>query len=283
MTIAEQLTAISEKNAEIKSQIPLVYYSGYERGYGDGYVEGEEDGFSAGWWDVETTVTSVLESPFNKVKEYTNDLDTNQYDSISTIQYIDEKLPEVYAMGERDGVNAWWLKFQQKKEEYGYRNAFWGESWSNEIYAPVRDIVAVSGKSQNEMFRGAAITDTKVPIYFKQSGATYVFSSGYIQKIPLLDVVESVTYANWFTNATSLTDITMSGTIGNDIGFQFSPLNKASIQSIIGCLSSTASGKTLTLKESAVLNAFDSLEGEEWLNLINTKSNWTISTYKEEN
>lgn len=267
MSIADKLTRVAEN-------VPRVYYSGYERGYGDGYVEGEEDGFGAGWWDVETAVTSVLESPFNKVKEYINDLHSIQSDSISTIRYIDDNIPNVY----ENGRNDWWLKFQQLRELRGYQYAFRNNTWTDDIYEPVMPINAVSGQNHNEMFRNTWITDTKVPIYFRQSGSTLVFSGTSLQTIHLLDVIESVTYVNWFANCTSLENITMSGVIGNDIDFQYSPLNKDSIISIIGCLSSTASGKTLTLKESAVIDAFGSLSSQEWLDLINTKSNWEIST-----
>lgn len=196
--------------------------------------------------------------------------------------FIKNNVPQVYENGRDD----WWLKFQQEKEAYGYRNAFWGGSWTDETYQPIIDIVADSGsRSHNEMFRGTAITNIRVSVDFKQSGTTYAFSSPYIEKIPLLKVVETVTYANWFTNCTALTEITMSGVIANDINFQYSPLNKASIESVMGCLSTTASGKTLTLKKTAVNAAFginidDATtypEGSEYYILRHSKDNWTVN------
>ena len=47
----------------------------------------------------------------------------------------------------------------------------------------------------------------------------------------------------------------------NDLDLQYSPLlSKASIESIIGCLSDTATGKTLTLSRAAVEAAFPAKE-----------------------
>lgn len=61
-------------------------------------------------------------------------------------------------------------------------------------------------------------------------------------------------------------------------------LSKPSITSIINCLSTTTSGLTVTLSKTAVNNAFETSEGvadgstsQEWLNLVATKTNWTIS------
>ena len=261
MSIADKLTRIAEN-------VPKVYFAGHSVGK----TVGEHIGYDKGVNETEAEISEHLSEPIATINQYLENPEapTSVHGRIS---YLDENIPEVYARGVKD----WWLKLQQGKESYGYRNAFWGGSWTDETYKPVIDIVALSGKSQNEMFRGTSVTDVKVSVDFKQSGSTYVFSSGYIEKIPLLKVTESVTYENWFTGCTALTDITMSGPIGNDISFQDSPLNKASIESVEGCLSTTVSGKTLTLKESAVINAFGSLSSQEWLNLINTKSNWEIS------
>ena len=239
-----------------------------------------EKGFDEGWYNNENSIVEMLRSPVGKVEEYTS-TKFEGMDSGAMAHYLNENIPEVYTQGVKD----WWLVFQQGKEEYGYRNAFWGGSWTDETYKPVIDIVALSGKNHNEMFRGTSVTDVKVVVDFKQSGSTYVFGSGYIEKIPLLKVTESVTYENWFTNDTALADITMSGVIGNDIDFRSSPLNKASIESIMGCLSATASGKTLTLKKTAVNTAFginvDDTntypEGSEYYILRHSKDNWTVN------
>ena len=161
----------------------------------------------------------------------------------------------------------------------GYQYAFRNNTWIDDIYKPVMPINAVSGQNHNEMFRNTWITDTKAPIYFRHTGATLVFSGTSLQTIKLLDVVESVTYTNWFLNCTALENITMSGVIGNDFDIHYSPLTKASIESIIEHLSDNVSGKVLTLSETAVNNAFST---DEWNSLKAQKPNWGFSLMKED-
>jgi hypothetical protein len=73
----------------------------------------------------------------------------------------------------------------------------------------------------------------------------------------------------------------MYGTVSvSGLNLQWSTkLSKASITSIINCLSSTTSGLSITLSKTAVDNAFTA---EEWAALENTKHNWTIALFKEE-
>lgn len=92
-----------------------------------------------------------------------------------------------------------------------------------------------------------------------------------------------------FNGCIALKNISIQGKIGCTISFAQSPLTKASIVSdegtgILNCLSDTASGKTLTLKKTAVQKAFETSEGandgntsEEWLTLVASKLNWTIT------
>ena len=66
----------------------------------------------------------------------------------------------------------------------------------------------------------------------------------------------------------------ITGTIANSLGIAESPLTKASIESIIGALSGTVTGKTLTVNAAAKQAAFTD---SEWSALIGTKPNWTFS------
>lgn len=123
------------------------------------------------------------------------------------------------------------------------------------------------------------------------------------------------TFSSAFYNATALKNIAIEGVIGNTLDMRWSPLSKDSIigklitpeeyealsdsvknynvfefngnyyyGGVITALSSTATGKTLTLKKTAVENAFETSEGaadgstsDEWTTLLGTKTNWTIS------
>lgn len=100
-----------------------------------------------------------------------------------------------------------------------------------------------------------------------------------------IEILTSNSCSSAFTQCTKLENVTFLREIScNGINFQHSPLSKASLTNIIEMLSSTATGKSITFKKSSVDNAFETSLGfangstsEEWLNLIATKSNWTIS------
>ena len=85
-------------------------------------------------------------------------------------------------------------------------------------------------------------------------------------------------FTDTFTGAKWLKEIeTVSGTIANSISFADCPLVKASIESLFNALSTTTTGKTATFNKAAVTAAFGSTEAEEWLALVATRQNWTIS------
>lgn len=88
-----------------------------------------------------------------------------------------------------------------------------------------------------------------------------------------------------FQNCGALKNLTVEGVIGkNDFNVQWcTKLTKASLTSIVNCLSADTSGLSVTLSLTAVKKAFETSSGandgntsEEWLNLIATKTNWTI-------
>lgn len=111
------------------------------------------------------------------------------------------------------------------------------------------------------------------------------FSTSALITIDKMIVNENNVFAtNMFTGATALKNIIIEGPVADSINFKDSPLSKDSILSVFNSLSDTITGKTLTLKLSAVNTAFETSAGaadgstsEEWNTLISTKSNWTIS------
>ncbi len=94
--------------------------------------------------------------------------------------------------------------------------------------------------------------------------------------IDIFRVREDTTYTNVFIECNNLQNIVIEGTIGQTgLNFQWSTkLSKASITSVINALSSTTSGLTVTISETAKESAFTT---EEWAALIATKPNWTIA------
>jgi hypothetical protein len=117
---------------------------------------------------------------------------------------------------------------------------------------------------------------------------SYESSLVYVEKIILKDDGTQTTNDGAFNQLESLEHIEFEGIIGGSLNFKASTgLTEPSIRSIITHLSDAASGKTLTLSKAAVLNAFELLEVEEgwlvgtyiteWLELVNSKTNWTIN------
>lgn len=105
-----------------------------------------------------------------------------------------------------------------------------------------------------------------------------VFSYGWdLRKtIEKIIVNENIVFNNWFLNCTGIETVIFEGTIGQsglDMG-SCTLLNKASITSIVNCLSTTASSKSVTLSKTAVNSAFTTAE---WTALADTRPNWTIS------
>ena len=126
------------------------------------------------------------------------------------------------------------------------------------------------------------------------NGLFYAQNSGdtrySVRKIDEFISSEITKFANdTFSGAIWLTDIKMSGVVATSINFGVCPLNKQSLESVIGVLLKTATGQTLTLKKSAVDAAFETSDGAndgssstDWIDLITEYSNqyngnWTIS------
>lgn len=118
--------------------------------------------------------------------------------------------------------------------------------------------------------------------------------NGLLQGCPYLKTIDKLVFYEtnpdfnnvMFSNCPKLTNITVEGVIAkNGLNLQWSTLlSKASIESIMTALSTTASGMTITFSKAAVNNAFETSSGaadgsssEAWLALINSRTNWTIS------
>ena len=107
---------------------------------------------------------------------------------------------------------------------------------------------------------------------------TFAGGNGGVLNNITLTVTDKLTSAvNPFINQTFLKSVTFtedSVIACNGFNFQWSPLNKASFESVINALSSTTTGKTITFQKAAKETAFTQ---DEWDALIATKPNWTIS------
>jgi hypothetical protein len=101
-------------------------------------------------------------------------------------------------------------------------------------------------------------------------------NGGTIENITIKVSEKCTSYAGTFSMRRDTTRIifTEDSVIAASINFQYSPLTKESITSIINALSPEITGQTATFKETAKEAAFTA---EEWAALIATKPNWTFS------
>ena len=256
----------------------------------------------------EETLTSIAD----KIREKTKKNDTHKPSEMAA------GVDSVYDAGKQAEYDAFWNAFMfTHVGNYQYR--FAGQGWTDVSFNPPENLTITTNNNPNYMFRLSCINDLKGILESKNakidfSNATSfgeVFAYSNISRIPELNVpsvstfyysfayarsLKSIdklilnnngtqTFTNTFTTADKLEDITIEGVIGNSISFSSSPLIKDSIISVVNALSSTASGKTLTLKKTAVNTAFgidvdDATtwgEGTEFYALRYTKDNWTFS------
>lgn len=233
---------------------------------------------------------------------------TASTDNIKSGELAD-KVNEVYERGKQDEYDRFWDVFQENGNRTYYYNAFYG--WDDENTRPkydirptnayamfntskVFDLVAIAEQcgivfdfSNNTNFSntfGHSSNLTRIGEVDTRSASTLLQTFYNSQKVKSIEKVilkddGSQTFTTPFRWNYALEEIRFEGAIGATISFaDATKLSKASIQSIIFCLLDTASGMTLTLSKTAVNNAFTGgSTGTEWLNLVATKPNWTIS------
>lgn len=255
MTIAEKLTQIAENEQKV-----------YDAGYAKGQAEGGgayDEGFEAG-----------------KVAEY----------------------------------DAFWDAYQDNGISKQYHYAFAGYGWNDATFYPKYDIVMQSSclgafqyskitdiaerlkecgialdtsdcSNFQAMFAYATTKSLPTINTLKAGSLTSIFTDcKSLERIEKLVVKENQQYKSSFDKCYALKHILFEGEIGNNLDLQYSPLSKASIESIVEHLSDTATGKTLMLSQTAVNNAFDgaTIEGYEYVDLtpVCSGADYTFSVSK---
>lgn len=210
-------------------------------------------------------------------------------DVISHSDY-DTKIDEVYDAGKQAEYDNFWDFYQQNGLKPDYNSAFRG--WKDELYNPKYPIVcreSANWSVSEYMFYQSTITDTKVDITLPKN---QTFKQGFygcfwLVTIRKLKVDESTKFSNSFAYCQSLVNLEIEGVIGQSyFDLSYSKfLSKESIISVINALSTETSGLTVTLSQTAVMNAgyFATPEDwKEWESLIATKPNWTIALIDKE-
>jgi hypothetical protein len=190
---------------------------------------------------------------------------------------------EGFADGKQAEYDAFWDEFQKdpnypdgNRGHYSYAFAYGG--WNDKNYNPKYPIEYSSANGISNMFTwNTKVKDTKVPIKFYGNGGN-AFANSSIKRIPKLIFSGATNVSNMFLGCTKLEELYCEGELtinGLDLS-ACTKLNKASIESVIGVLSDTTSGLSVTLSKTAVLNAFGSLD-DEWTTVAGSKLNWTIN------
>ena len=276
------MTKLNENTSKIQSLIEKIstlpkdrYEDGYNEGYNVGYNEsldiGKEQGkkelLNSFWNDFLIQVNANGVVLDRTVYQYAFGYFTPEF------FYPTKNLKMTYANYSFDGFNpkGEYFNLKTRLEECGVQidlsacrdvSGMFQGSKINII--PTIDLTASNIVNLNTMFRNA-IVETVEKLILKDDG--------------------SQTFNNNTFNTTTLKNIAFDGVIGNTVTFvNCTLLTKASIESIIGALSTTKTGQSLTLSLTAVnkafetsLNANDGSSSTEWKNLINTRENWTIN------
>lgn len=232
---------------------------------------------------------------------------------------IVQNIGRAYDAGRKDEYDSFWDMFQQegKRTAYSYGFADWGWEYARPKYKviPSGDYI-IFLFSYNIYLKKieAAYFDLSTNPYMSDTNmnagnqrvfgncyaleeiedigiqAAYYYRTFYkCRKLHTVSVVRfrptSLIYEAFF-ECNSLANLRIEGTIGQDgLDLHWSaPLTKASITSVVNALSTTSSGKTVTLPLAAVKREFATAAGAnngntsaEWLALAGTKSNWTIT------
>lgn len=213
---------------------------------------------------------------------------------------------EGFTDGKKSEYDRFWDTFQQKGNAINYGYAFGYDTWTDELFKPKYDII-IKAHYGGGMFAFSKITDLKdkmeaqgVKLDLSEATAVdYLFRHSEITHIPELDLrkATSMLYAfgdyaksvtidklivsettnfssTTFNTANWLQNITFEGTIGVSINFQWSPLTRQSIESVMAALSENTHDLTATFQKTAVEAAFTT---QEWNDLTATRTNWNIA------
>ena len=232
---------------------------------------------------------------------------------------IVQNIGRAYDAGRKDEYDSFWDMFQQngKRTAYNYGFADWGWEYARPKYkvlAPDDYLCFLFSYNVNLKKVEAAYFDLSTNKYMSDTNlmqgnqrtfgncsaleevediglqAAYYYRTFY--KCPKLHTIAVLRFRpttliyDAFNSCTSLANLRIEGTIGQDgLDLHWSaPLTKMSLESVVGALSESATGKTVTLPLAAVKREFETAPGAndgdtapDWLALKATRANWNIT------
>ncbi|MBQ2696571.1 MAG: hypothetical protein IJF61_04635 [Clostridia bacterium] len=216
-----------------------------------------------------------------------------------------------YNEGKQAEYDAFWDAYQKNGTRTNYRYGFSYDGWDNDTFKPKYNLQPIYAQYMFYWFANSH--DISVDLqgvleslgvildFSKATSLAYCFQNAVIRRIGTVDLSSATSVEGTFFNTYWLktiekiivnentvfssntfqncyaSSITFEGVLASNLNLSTTPTNKSTIQSVVGVLSSTVTGKTLTLNKSRVTTAFGSTDSEEWLNLVATKPNWTIT------
>lgn len=224
------------------------------------------------------------------------------------LQIIAENEQRVYEAGKQAEYDRFWDSLLENGTRADYNYCFAGLGWNPETFKPKFNMCPTR---MNQMFIQSRNLNVDLEMHLNELGvvldtskcvvfAEWMAYSG-IRAVGFIDTrsCNSFTYAfshataletirllklkddglqtfntQTFQNCTALKNIAVEGVIGNDFDIHWSPLTKASVESILNALSTEVTGRTISFNKTAVNAAFTT---DEWNALVATKSNWTIT------
>lgn len=232
------------------------------------------------------------------------------------VRELANKVEDVYEAGKQTEYDAFWDDYQNNGNRTDCKSIFAGSGWNNTTINPKYDMNVTDGTYM--FYHSGFVGNLKE--HFERLGKKIGFSNcrtctgiyQYAQKItetPYLDMSGMTTattisslyyycialinaeikfsplssYANTcFSNCTNLTNLIVHGEIGgNGLDLHWSTkLSAESLWSIIKSLSTTTSGLSITLPNTAEANynANPPVDAPQtWADLIATRNNWSIA------
>ena len=199
-------------------------------------------------------------------------------DKLTTIAENEQR---VYDAGKQAQYDEFWDDFQKNGTEYMYYGYAFAnrDVWTQDMIEKVKYKNLKANQFSYVFIDNTSITDLSM-FTFECSG-TLPLNNTFgncqnLKKCMPINCNKVYNFANVFNKCNALEELFLSGTLkrsGLDLKSS-TKLSKESIESVINVLSSTASGQTVILSQTAVDNAFTA---EEWEELVNTKMNWTIT------
>lgn len=160
--------------------------------------------------------------------------------------------------GKREEYEDFWNTFQNNGARTKYSYAFY--EWQDETLAPLHNILCYGGS--NFMYRAFYNSNIKTiakPIIVSGgSSQGQIFANAInLESVFLIDITEyTSTFTDWFLGCSKLKSLLWNGSINQNLDMSdCQQLNGDSIYDTITHLYKSASGKTLTLSQTAVNNA----------------------------